>query len=87
MGYSARNVHRAINNGPRPISCTSDSTVLLSNNQAYKLYERAISGESYAKLSDEYGVSYDYISNLANGTIRPYIANRFYKNHNHIEIE
>lgn len=34
------NVHRAINNGLRPISCTSDSTILLSNNQAYKLYER-----------------------------------------------
>lgn len=79
------NVHRAINNGLRPISCTSDSTVLLTNEQAYELYGRALNGESYTELSLEYGVSYDYVSDLVKGTIRPYIANKFYKDHNHIE--
>ena len=78
------NTHRAINNGLRTLSCNSNSETLLTNDQAYQLYDEAISGKySYEYLSNKYNVSESYISKLVEGVIRPYIANKYYKNHNH----
>ena len=76
------NVHRAIHNGLRDISCTTNDSVLLTNEEAYILYEEAKTGD-IKELSNKYNVSEDYILKLLEGVIRPYIANKYYKNHNH----
>ena len=78
------NTRRAINNNLRNISCTTNDGVLLSNDEAYNLYNEAVSGNSNIKvLAEKYNVSEDYINKLVEGVIRPYIANKYYKNHNH----
>ena len=77
------NTHRAINNNLRPLSCTTNDGTLLSNDEAYNLYNEAVSGVSIKYLSNKYNVSESYINKLVEGVIRPYIANKYYKNHNH----
>lgn len=68
------NVHRAIKNGLRPLSCNVNSGTLLTDNQARELYCRAKSGEDRELLSNEYKVSEKYIKGLLSGSIRPYIS-------------
>lgn len=79
------NTHRAISNGLRPLSYTSDSIYFLTNDDAYKLYERALYSENYKSLAIEYGVTVEYIKDLVRGSIRPYIAGKYYDNHTHID--
>ena len=80
------NTHRAIKNNLRKISCNSNSDILLSNDQAYDLYNKILNGIDINILSEEYNVSTDYINKLKEGVIRPYIANKYYKNHAHTNI-
>ena len=78
------NTHRAINNNLRDISCTTNSGILLTNEEAYELYSKALSKEyTITELSKMYNVSEDYINKLIEGVIRPYIANKYYDNHYH----
>lgn len=79
------NTHRAITNGLRPLSITSDSSYFLTNEEAYELYERANNGESYKSLAIEYSVTTQYVAYLVDGKIRPYIAGKYYQNHTHID--
>ncbi len=70
------NIYRAINNELRPASISSSSNNILSDEQARKLYELAISGIPYINLSKDFGVSIDYIKGLVSGSIRPYISKK-----------
>lgn len=72
------NTHRAIKNGLRTLSYTTDNGTLLYDNDAHNLYNFAISGISYEDLSKQYSVSIEYIKGLVEGYIRPYIANKYY---------
>ena len=80
------NTHRAINNGFRPVSRASNSSHLLTNDEAHNLYNRAVNGEDYMNLASEYNVSKQYIKDLVHGTIRPYIAGKYYNDREHIEM-
>lgn len=77
------NVHRAIKNELRPLSCNANQSTLLSDEEARDLYNKSYSGIPYEILANEYNVSIDYILGLRNGSIRPYIKNTFY-NRRHI---
>lgn len=67
------NVHRAINNNLRPLSCSVNDGILLSDNDARLLYEEALRSNDYDILSKRYKVSVKYIRGLLSGSIRPYI--------------
>ena len=73
------NIHRAIINNQRTLSCTISNGTLLSDNDARKLFIRAINGEDREKLSLEYKVSVLFIKQLLSGADRPYIK-RDYNN-------
>ena len=72
------NIHRAIKNELRTLSCTTNDGILLTDKQAKDLYEKSFSGIPYKILAEEYNVSINYIIGLRNGSIRPYIKNTFY---------
>lgn len=85
------NTHRAIINGLRPISCTAnENSVMLTDDQAYELYSKAIDPRIRGDLSaiEEiaamYRVTAKYVCDLVDGRIRPYIAGRYGVNHRHI---
>ena len=78
------NIHRAIANGLRPISChANENSVLLTDDQAFELYGKAIGPRSRGDitaietLAKKYGVTTKYVCDLADGRIRPYIAGRY----------
>lgn len=76
------NIHRAIKNNLRPLSCTVDSGTLLTDDQANELYLKAsLPRINYKELCEEYVVGKEYIDRLVKGEIRPYIANRYYRRH------
>lgn len=78
------NTHRAILKGLRPLSCTTNTGILLTDEQAYELYAKGSSGKySLSELAKEYNVKEQYVFDLVNGTIRPYIAQRFNYSSNH----
>ena len=83
------NTHRAIRSGLRPIAhgVSDPNHVLLTNEQAYELYEKAKHCNTVFELNhlaDVYGVTQQYVHDLLMGTIRPYIANMYYNKHMHI---
>ena len=71
------NVHRAIKNNLRPLSCNVESGTLLTDDQAVELFNRSFT-ESYSDLASEYKVSEQYVANLHDGIIRPYIRGQYY---------
>lgn len=83
------NTHRAIRSGLRPIAhgVSDPNHVLLTNEQAYELYEKAKHCNTVFELNhlaDVYGVTQQYVHDLLMGSIRPYIANMYYNKHMHI---
>ena len=80
------NTYRAIINGQRPASVHSDTNDVLSDeqaielyNRAYMLYDRPIYHPiEMDELAEEFGVTVEYIDGLVRGSIRPYIADRYY---------
>lgn len=72
------NIHRAILNGQRPLSCCKNNGILLTDEQAVELFNKSNYTDDYAKLSKEYGVSIEYIDGLNKGKIRPYIKGVYY---------
>lgn len=76
------NIHRAIKNNLRPISCHSDyydenKYTLLSDEDARELFYRNLNGDSLEILTQKYKVSKEYISGLMRGSIRPYIYQEY----------
>lgn len=85
------NIHRAIKNKLRPISCTAgylnSNGDLLTDEQARDLFIEAIEYNSLKYLSEKYNVSYDYIKGLIRGSIRPYIKKEYdYQYNSNISI-
>lgn len=84
------NIHRAIANGLRPVSCTVQSVDhFLTNEEAYAFYE-----EAYPNMGDpdklgaiirKYGISVQLGINILKGICRPYIAKRYEYDHHHID--
>ena len=78
------NIHRAINTGMRPLSCTIDNGILLSDDEAHKLFQEIY--EYYSinmnldidHIAEKYGVKTQYAIDLFRGSIRPYIAKTYY---------
>ena len=78
------NIHRAIENGLRPLSCTVDDGVLLPDEAAYNLYKEI--SDHFKKnlnldikyIADKYNIKIQYAIDLYRGSIRPYIANNRY---------
>ena len=73
------NVHRAIENGLRPLSCYVDNGTLLSDNDARNLFKEAFIVE-HLELSKKYNVSINYIGGLLDGSIRSYIRKEYLNN-------
>lgn len=63
------NVHRAILNRQRPLSCYKNNGILLTDEQAVELFNKSNYTDDYTKLSKEYGVSIGYIDGLNKGKI------------------
>lgn len=79
------NTHRAIRNGLRTASPTSNTTNILTDDDARQLYDESLDNYAdYSNLAKKYGISLDYVQGLHDGRIRPYIANRY--NYDHIHI-
>lgn len=81
------NIHRAIKNGLRPISCTvgyygeNHNYILLTDQEARNLFREHVQfGISKEELSAKYNVSYQYIEYLSKGVIRPYIYKEYIMN-------
>lgn len=81
------NIHRAIKNGLRPLSCSAGyygenhNYVLLTDEQARSLFREYVQfGVSKEELSAKYNVSYQYIEYISNGSIRPYIYKEYMAN-------
>lgn len=78
------NVHRAIDNGLRPLSCTKENGILLSDNEAHMLYLEIVDyvnenmNLNIDHIAEKYNVKTQYAIDLYRGSIRPYIAKSYY---------